>query len=141
MLLKMIRIIGISFASLALSAATTAAELSITLTDVTSDAGDMRIALYDSKEAFNRIPIRAITIPAQKGEMSIDLSDLPVGNYAVMLYHDIDGNAELDKNLLGMPIEPWGASLGGRPIFGAPDWMSSHFTLPEAGTSISIKMR
>lgn len=118
-----------------------AADLEITLTDVKSGEGNIRLVLFDSESNFQKKPARAVSLPATQGDMSIKIADLPEGEYAVMLFQDIDGNEELNTNLFRMPSEPWGASLNGRPVFGPPDWKGTRFEVTETGAQISIKLR
>ena len=118
-----------------------AADIDITLKDVKESTGNIRLVLFNSESSFNNEPTRSISLPALEGEMPIILSNLPVGQYAVLLYQDIDGNEVLNTNLLGIPCEPWGASLNGRLVFGPPDWKGTRFDLPASGTQITIQLR
>lgn len=43
------------------------------------------------------------------------------GKYAVVAFHDVNGNEELDKNMLGIPTEPYGFSNNARGMLGPPD--------------------
>lgn len=42
----------------------------------------------------------------------------PAGEYAIHVMHDLNGNGELDSNLVGMPNGPWGMSNNARGNFG-----------------------
>jgi uncharacterized protein (DUF2141 family) len=64
---------------------------------------------------------------------------LPAGNYAVSAYQDLNGNGKLDKNLVGIPSEPYGFSNNARPKFRAPNWDETRFEL-RADTQIEIKL-
>lgn len=141
MLVKKFFFSGLLFAAILTTAPLQAAELNIKLTEVKSNKGQIMLAVYDSKASFSKTPVQAVSIPATPGEMDIKLEDLPAGKYAVMLYQDIDGNNKLKKNMLGLPREPWGGSLGGKPVFGPPTWKSTCFELLESGTQITIKLR
>jgi len=57
-----------------------------------------------------------------------------------MVYHDVNDNAKLDTNLLGLPTEPWGASLQGKRVFGAPGWKDTRFELSESDFSLTIRL-
>lgn len=135
------KVSGLALTSLLSSLTVSAAELNIMLTNIESDIGNMRIALYDNEATFGKEPMRALSIPAVVGEMNITVDDLPEGNYAVMLYQDINSNNELDTNLFSLPREPWGASLGGKAVFGPPSWQATQFTLPASGIQITITIR
>lgn len=119
-----------------------AAELTLKIVNIDSDQGNMRVAVYADEAAFDkRSAYRAVSQPAVKGEMKLVLSEIPPGNYGVMLFQDVNGNEVLETNLFGIPQEPWSASLGGSSVFGAPGWSDVIFTLPEAGAVINIDMQ
>ncbi len=117
-----------------------AADLTVNISTVKKTTGEILLAIYDSKDNFRKTEIIANRKTAVKGEMVFSFPDLAVGSYAVMVFHDVNGNGELDTNLLGMPAEPWGASLEGKSVFGAPGWTDTRFELPEAGKSITVKL-
>lgn len=66
--------------------------------------------------------------------------DVEPGTYAVSMYHDLNSNEKLDKNLVGYPKEPFGFSNNFRPVFSGPKFKDCAFTHSERGTTISIKL-
>ena len=42
----------------------------------------------------------------------IFLPDLPLDNYAIVAYHDLNDNGKLDHHFIGFPIEPIACSGG-----------------------------
>jgi uncharacterized protein (DUF2141 family) len=40
--------------------------------------------------------------------VTLVLRDLSPGTYAVSAYHDLDANSQLNNNLMGLPVEPYG---------------------------------
>jgi uncharacterized protein (DUF2141 family) len=46
------------------------------------------------------------------GQASVSFENLQAGRYAVIVFHDINGNNTLDHNLLRFPAEPLGYSNG-----------------------------
>lgn len=53
-------------------------------------------------------------------EVSIQLTSLKEGRYAIEVFHDENNNQKLDTATLGYPVEPWGVSNNVRPKFRAP---------------------
>ena len=123
-----------------ISSSLSAADLTVKIPAVEEAKGTISMAVYDSEKNFSKTVLIGVTEAAVKGEMLFSIPDLPAGEYAVMVYQDINGNDKLDSNLLGMPKEPWGASLEGTRIFGAPKWADTQFSLPEGGTTITINL-
>lgn len=62
--------------------------------------------------------------------------DLPPGEYAVAIYHDVNNNQKLDKNFLGIPKEPYGFSNNFRPRFAPPKFEDCAFDLSSTKTLI-----
>jgi len=67
------------------------------------------------------------------------MSDLPAGEYAIMLFQDLDSNEELDTNLMGIPREPWGGSLQGKTIMRAPEWNDVKFKI-DGDVTITVEL-
>lgn len=126
------------FSSVVAVASAHGAELKLTFAPIEQATGKIRIAVYDSKANFMKTAVRAVEIAAQLGGAEVRISDLPAGEYAVMAFQDLNGNNKLDTNLVGVPKEPWGGSLGDRSVFGAPGWDDTHFALPETGKAVNI---
>jgi uncharacterized protein (DUF2141 family) len=117
--------------------AVTATELRITLEGIRSSQGTILIGLYDSLESFTRAialsdkdgflndPDRFAAValranPAMKS--AVVLTNLDPGQYAIILFHDENGNGKLDKNALGVPTEPYGFSNNVRGFLGPPSF-------------------
>jgi uncharacterized protein (DUF2141 family) len=60
--------------------------------------------------------------------------------HAIQLYLDLNNNAQIDKNLLGMPTEPWGVSNNVPARFGPPNFKKMLF-VPHANTPILIQLQ
>lgn len=56
------------------------------------------------------------SISNSRSEMSI--TNLPPGRYAIRYYQDKNLNGQLDKNMLGIPIEGYGFSRNAYGMFG-----------------------
>ena len=117
-----------------------AADLTVTISSVEKAEGKIMLAIYDSEDNFRKTEKIATSKPATSGDMVFSFSDLTAGAYAVMVFHDRNSNGKLDTNLLGIPKEPWGGSLQGKSVFGAPGWADTQFELTDAGMSISITL-
>jgi uncharacterized protein (DUF2141 family) len=55
------------------------------------------------------------------GTLSLDLGEVPAGDYAVTVWHDDNGNSRFDVDARGAPADGWAtvhaAELRGRPTF------------------------
>ena len=50
------------------------------------------------------------------------MEDLPAGQYAIAIFHDKNGDEQLDTNWLGIPKEPLGFSNARMRTFGPPSF-------------------
>jgi 4,4'-diapolycopenoate synthase len=65
---------------------------------------------------------------------------LPPGNYAVSVYDDLNNNGKLDRNVLGIPREPVGASNNPLPRFGPPRFRDCTFQIGLVHKVITIAL-
>lgn len=117
-----------------------AADLDVSINGIKEFKGSLFIALYNSAESFTKTPYKSLSIPADAETVAFTIDELETGEFAIMLFHDIDANGKLDTNLVGMPREPWGGSLQGKAIFAAPGWKDTKFTHSDEGTQLTIEL-
>lgn len=117
-----------------------AATLDVTITGVKKQTGNLLVAIYDSSDSFQKEAYKNLIVPADSDTVQFTIDNLAAGEFAIMLFHDIDSNRKLKTNLVGMPREPWGASLQGKAIFGPPKWSDVVFDIPDAGTELEIAL-
>lgn len=99
------------------------------------------VALYDSADGYTANKALASRIvPAQAGATPLTFSGLAPGRYAVKVFADENGNATLDTNLLGLPVERYGFSRDARGSFGPPDFQDAAVS-PDADPRIVIHLR
>jgi uncharacterized protein (DUF2141 family) len=107
--------------------------------------GDLvMVAVYADDANWLRKPVRALRQAAsadagRSGRHQLAVDELPPGRYALAVYVDRNGNGKLDSGMFGIPKEPYGFSRS-RGFMGPPDFVDAAFELPEAGTSIHIKL-
>ena len=117
------------------------AQLMVEITNLSKSGGTLRVALYKPGPKFgNTTPdfYRNIVI-GHPGSRKVAF-EVPPGTYAIAVYHDLNDNNKLDRNLIGYPKEPFGFSNNYRPRVAAPDFEDCAFQVPEQGTSLSIKL-
>ena len=130
---------GAAFFVLAASAA--AADLAVTIENVDSASGNVRIGLFASAKAFPGKPDRGETVAAVPGAVTVVFRDLPPGTYAVSAYHDLNDNNKLDTGFLGRPTEPLGFSRDARVRMGPPAFDDAVFAVDSAAARIAVRLR
>jgi uncharacterized protein (DUF2141 family) len=127
-------------ASFVVSVHASAASLSIAVTAIEQQQGAIMLALYDSADAYDGgTSARAARIDVTGGEVSVHFDDLPPGRYAIKLYHDANSNGELDTNMMGLPVEPYGFSGEGGSM-GPPPFEAAAFDVV-AGEQNAVTVR
>ena len=118
-------------------AAPSAGAIELQLEGVRSASGRIRIDVYapPRRHVLKRI------VPASAPGLSLTM---PVerGAYAVMIYHDENGNGKLDKGLLGMPVEGYAFSNNAKPRLGPPSFEKMRIDVAAGGrTRAAVRMR
>src|SRR5690606_20947479 len=93
----------------------TAHELGIKVEGFTSTEGYLYVALHKDAETWmtDKQPLQGQKLLVSGKTMQLVFKDLPDGDYGVTLYQDKNDNGKIDKNVLGIPTEPYGFSLNG----------------------------
>lgn len=105
-----------------------------------SAKGKVNVAVCD-KERFLKQCAYSASAPAQAGETTVSVKGVPSGTWAVLAYQDENGNGELDRNLLGIPKEPYGFSRDARSKFGPPGFEDAAFEVGEGQATASVRLR
>ena len=85
-------------------------KLTVQITNVTSEEGQIILAIYNSSENYDkRIAFQEVKLKPEIDTVIYE-TNVPDGEYLVMLVHDINNNGKLDTSFIGMPKEPVGLS-------------------------------
>ncbi len=118
------------------------APLDLSFTNLRSDKGLVRICITTAPKNFPacRDAGQAVTrsIPAATRHLRIE--GLPIGDYAVAVIHDENGNSRLDT-FAGIPREGFGFSRNPAIGFGPPGFAAARFTLDATGAAQEIRLR
>ncbi len=107
--------------------------LTVEVRGVPSSEGLMQVAIY-GPDGFPKTgkQVLGLSLPAQKGAMTVRFEAVPPGTYAVAIFHDSNSNHELDTNAFGMPTEDYAFSNNARGVFGPPKFEKASFTFSGA---------
>lgn len=125
------------------SVASAAATLTLKVTGIEAQTGALMIAVFDSAEAFDNDgePVRGLMIDVDADALVVTVEDLEPGTYGVKMYHDANGNGEMDTNMMGMPSELYGFS-GNKGRFGPPPFAEAAVEVTDGGDNeTTIKLR
>lgn len=110
-----------------------ASDLTISL-DNSPETGTVVFQLYDSANAFGalRNPVRSVRYELDSREF-YTIQGITPGEYALLVYYDENANQRIDKNFIGIPIEPLGFSNRYAPK-APPSYSRAAFVLKEDET-------
>lgn len=116
--------------------------LVVGITGIENNNGMIMVALCNSEENFTNTDssFRSTRTGIENGRAFVEFTTIPFGQYAVKVFHDENGNEELDTNFIGIPIEDYGFSNNSRGSFGPPSWEDSRFVFNQAVDSIYIQI-
>ncbi len=115
-----------------------AAELIVHL-ESSPSTGTVVFSLFNSANTFGDLRDPMMVVKQKLGEREDYLiKKVPPGEYALMVFYDENENNRIDRNFIGIPIEPIGFSNGYQPK-GPPSYNRATFVLTE-GEKQSFKI-
>ncbi|MEZ0169175.1 DUF2141 domain-containing protein [Microvirga sp. TS319] len=128
-------ILGLVFIAPAAQAAT----LTIRAEGVASAQGMIYAGICDTSFDERTCPYRDREA-ARLGTVELRIRNVKPGSYSIAVFHDTNGNGKLDRNILGLPSEPYGFSndVGRR---GPPNFDAARIVVREPSTTIVIPVR
>lgn len=147
-------ILGAILPTFLLTAPALASELRITIQGVRSDEGEILIGLYDNADGFKSAIANAAkrgllpdstrrigtAIRAKPGVVSTVFTQLPSGQYAIIVIHDENDNGRLDENSFGVPTEGYGFGNNAQALLSSPSFDAAAITVGDADISASIAL-
>ena len=117
------------------------ASITVKITNIESTDGVIEIGLYNNVKKFSKVgeTHRMIRIKPKGKVITYKFKYLTSGNYAFCIFHDQNDDGKCNKNLLGIPTEPYAFSNNFRPWFSKPKFSDCSFSVKDA-KEISIKM-
>lgn len=86
--------------------------LALEVENIKSESGMIWVGIYRSEADFlikEKATLVGVKVNAQK-TIRIEIPDLEYGAYALAVFHDENNNGEMDRNLVGIPSEPFAFS-------------------------------
>lgn len=118
-------------------------DLRVNVLGLQSPDGQAIIRLYQEGDNLFGSPRQQAVASITQLTASAVFQGVMPGRYAVVAFHDVNGNGQLDHNLLRLPAEPLGFSNGFQLglLSGKPDTHKLAFTLGTDDLSIDITVR
>jgi uncharacterized protein (DUF2141 family) len=117
--------------------------LTVVVENVNQDGGNIGVLVFHSSQGWPEdrfAALKDIVVPAHPGTVTVTIPDLPEGDYAVSVGHDVNRNHKVDKNIFGVPKEQWGMSNNPHATIKAPSFKTAMFSLTR-DTEIHVKLQ
>ena len=107
-----------------------------------SDVGILKLELFGENNFLKKEgKLRRIRVPAENGPQTVCINLPQPGEYAVVGYHDKDGDRRLKKNWKYKPKEPYGLSNNPKiKSLRLPKFSETSFEVPMKGVEIDIHL-
>lgn len=124
-------------AMLAVHGPARAETLTIVIEDIRQASGTVEVEVLAGRLQFDGDGAAArLRQAAEQGTMTLVVDDILPGEYALRVLHDINGNGELDMNLMGIPVEPYAFSNNARGTYGPAKWEDVRFMIKGNTTQV-----
>jgi uncharacterized protein (DUF2141 family) len=117
--------------------------LTVHVEGVNQDDGNIGVLVFQNDKGWPEdrlVALRDEVVPAHPGTVTVTISNLPAGDYAVSVAHDVNKNRKLDKNFIGKPKEQWGLSNNPHAVIKAPAFTKCKFSLTK-DTELHVTMQ
>lgn len=113
---------------------------SITVTvPVKSNEGKVIVGLYNEATFMKTAPIKGLEAEIVDGSATVTFTNVAPGIYGITLFHDKNGNKQMDFEPNGMPIEMYGVS-NNVLSYGPPQWNDAKFEVADEPITMEIIM-
>lgn len=120
---------------------TRATKLTVTVNNIKSTGKTLYVGLYRASDKFPEFSkFWKSAKVTTSGETEKFEFEIPFGEYAVAVVHDLNGNGGLDTNFFGYPSEPFAFSRGFKPVLSGPDFSDCKFSFSSTTPSITITL-
>ncbi|MBI1227481.1 MAG: DUF2141 domain-containing protein [Bacteroidetes bacterium] len=104
--------------------------------------GTLRLALYDNPSEFMKEEKAVLYnfFVDKNGNLEATIENLPTGTYAFAVFLDENNNKKLDKNLVGVPTEPYGFSKDSPSKWRLPTWEEVKFEVREKPQTLNVNL-
>lgn len=138
-----ILLVFIAFSDLTTEETRKQGTLVVNITNIRENKGAVHIALYDDPATFlhkEGVCSGAVMPPAAAESLQWVAEGRAYGAYTLAVFHDINNNGRLDKNVLGIPTEPYAFAVKEPSKWQSPTFEEVAFIMdaPEKKISLSL---
>jgi uncharacterized protein (DUF2141 family) len=116
--------------------------LTVTVTNLENKKAPIHITFYQVKNKFLSLTdyFKDEVFVPHGSTLAVQITDLEYGEYAIAAYQDLDSDKKCNRNLIGIPTEPYAFSNNFKPTIRAPKFDECKFTYSAKTHALSFKM-
>lgn len=118
-----------------------ATDILVAVAPVSSARGSLRLAVCTEAEYPTQRCRYHMSIAARPPAMSVLITGIAPGRYAVLAHHDSNNDGRVDTNFLGIPVEGVGVSRNATGFLGRPGFGEVAVDIAGERVSLSITLR
>ena len=119
-------------------------QLRVHVLGLRNDHGDVRCSLFSSAEDFPNngdLMAKTTTAPIVDRTATCEFTGITPGVYAVVLFHDENGDGKFNRNWIGLPEEGYGFSNDAPTHFHPPRFNDASFSFAGGTLEIPVHIR
>ena len=116
--------------------------LTLIIKNLKSTTAPVIVGLYDPKSKFPdpKGQLKEYHFKPHGKEHVAKITDLKFGVYAMAIYQDVNSNGKIDKNVVGIPTEPYAFSDNYVPKVKAPNFDNCKFSYSAKNNTVTMTM-
>ena len=118
--------------------------LTLTIQNIPEQRGVVRVLLFNQATGFPddvAKSYRQANVKAAGKSVQVVFEDLPKGQYALSVFHDVMETGKLRTNALGIPKDGYGFSNNATGSFGPPSFSKASFSVTTGKNQHQISLR
>jgi len=116
--------------------------LTLIIKNLASEDAPVIVGLYGTKNKFPdpKDQLKEYHFKPNGKELVAKIKDIQFGVYAMAIYQDVNSNGKIDKNMIGIPTEPYAFSNNYHPRVKAPGFDNCKFDYDSVSNTITMNM-
>jgi len=118
--------------------------LTLTIQNIPEQRGVVRILLFNQAAGFPddvEKSYKQANVKATGKSVQVVFEDLPKGQYALSVFHDVMETGKIRTNALGIPKDGYGFSNNATGSFGPPSFSKASFSVTTGKNQHQISLR
>ncbi|MEL7231123.1 MAG: DUF2141 domain-containing protein [Pseudomonadota bacterium] len=117
-----------------------AGTLTVTLEDIKKTKGTVQMGIFDENGYETGEAVNGANVTIDEATETVTIEGLAPGFYGIKMFHDVNGDGEMNTNPFGMPTEPYAFSNNAKGRFGPAKWDAAKFEVTADGAVQTISI-